>query len=67
MSTQRIPKYVKEYNVQGYYGGWEDVTAEDNRKEARQRLREYRENDPQHAYRLITRRVPNPAYIAPSA
>ncbi|MBE3036952.1 MAG: hypothetical protein IMZ70_07740 [Candidatus Atribacteria bacterium] len=47
-----------EYTVQGNYGqGWEDVTAEDNRKEARIRLQEYRENEPQYAHRLITRRV----------
>lgn len=42
--------------VQGNYGyGWDDERFEDNWKEARQRLREYRENGP-GAYRLIQRR-----------
>lgn len=47
------------YVVQGNYGyghGWEDVTAEDDRKQARQRLKEYIENSP-GAHRLIKRRV----------
>ena len=49
---------VAEYIVQGNYGqGWEDVTAEDTRSEGRARLREYRENDPSHAHRMITRRA----------
>lgn len=40
----------------GYGDGWEEVTAEDDRAEARARLREYRENDP-YAIRLrIVRR-----------
>lgn len=50
-----------EYVVQGRYPGahgWEDVTAEDSRSEARQRLKEYRENCPEYPHRLITRRVP---------
>jgi hypothetical protein len=43
--------------VQGAYGqGWEDVTQEDARKEARMRLLEYSENEPQYPHRLITRR-----------
>lgn len=47
-----------EWNVQGSYGcGWEDVTAEDSYREARARLREYRENQPQYPHRLIKRRI----------
>lgn len=44
------------YVIQGYYGsqyGWEDVCAETERGEAVDRLREYRENDPDHGYRMI--------------
>lgn len=43
-----------EFQVQGYFGvhGWECVTAEPERSEARARLQEYRANDPQHAYRM---------------
>lgn len=64
---KRINKWLKEYVVQGNYGyghGWEDVTAEETYREARQRLKEYRENSP-GAHRLITRRVINPDYVAP--
>lgn len=53
-----MPKYVNEWTVQGDYGqGWEDVTAEDTRSEARARLREYNANEPQYAHRLVCRRV----------
>jgi hypothetical protein len=41
--------------VQGNYGyrdGWEDLTTEDTYKVARQRLKEYRENEPYVAHRL---------------
>ena len=47
-----------EFMVQGAYGqGWEDLTSEDNRPEARERLREYKENELSYDHRLITRRV----------
>ena len=47
-----------EFIVQGSYGqGWEDVTAEDFLFQARCRLREYRENEPQYPHRLIKRRI----------
>ena len=42
--------------LQGNYGqGWEDLTAEDTKKEIRQRLKEYQENEGGN-YRLIVRR-----------
>lgn len=51
---------TKDYwEVQGNYGpahGWEMVTCEDSYSEARQRLREYRENEPQYSFRLRTKR-----------
>lgn len=53
------PKWGTEFVVQGNYGyghGWEDVASEDTRNEARERLREYRENSP-GLHRLISRRV----------
>jgi hypothetical protein len=49
-----------EYIVQGnYHSGddWEDVTSETTRKEAKERLKEYRENEPRYSHRLIKRRV----------
>jgi len=42
------------FTVQGFYfGAWEDETSEDTRKEAIERLKEYRLNMPQYLYRLI--------------
>ena len=39
-------KTYDEWQIQGLYSGqWEEVCAEDNRKEAFQRLKEYRENE----------------------
>ena len=56
MAYKRLTR--DEYTIQGNYGqGWEDVTAEDTRPEAKNRLKEYRENEPQYAHRLIKRRV----------
>ena len=53
MTYQRKTRDV--YDVEGNYGygdGWEAVTAEDNRKEARERLKEYRENEPGTPFRI---------------
>lgn len=55
----RVRKTRNVHVVQGNYGyghGWEDVTAEETRKEALARLREYRENEPGVPFRLIRRR-----------
>lgn len=42
-----------EWEIQGNYGqGWEMVTTEDNQADARQRLREYNENEPQYPHRI---------------
>ena len=58
-SGARVAKTKLVHVVQGNYGyghGWEDVTAEDTRKEAMARLREYRENERSVPFRLIRRR-----------
>lgn len=50
---------IVEYVLQGNYGyghGWEDLCAEDTRKEARERLREYIENEGGN-YRIVRRAV----------
>ncbi len=55
-----IRKTRDEYEVQGNYGygrGFECVTTEDTRREARARLREYRENEPGVPFRLKAVRV----------
>lgn len=47
------------WDVEQYTGpqyGWEVVTAEDRRKDALARLREYRENQPDYPVRLRPRR-----------
>lgn len=58
MSYKRKTKDV--YEIQGYYGhghGWETLTTEDTRKEAREMLRCYNENEPQYPHRIKTKRV----------
>ena len=45
------------FTVQGLYAGnWEDETSETTRREAIQRLREYRENMPEYPHRLVKTR-----------
>ena len=59
-------KYLYQWIVQGHYGyhGWEDVTADDNRRIARAELRTYRNEEPQYPHRLIYGRRPNPDFVA---
>ena len=53
-----LRKTRDEYEVEGHYGyGWECVCTEETRKEARERLKEYLDNEPQYAHRLRKRRV----------
>jgi hypothetical protein len=47
-----------EYEVQGNYGqGWEMVTTEDDPNEAKKRLQEYDENEPQYPHKIVKKRV----------
>ena len=49
---------MHEFDIQGDYGrGWETVCAASTAAEARQRLREYRENEPHYAHRIKRRRT----------
>lgn len=44
--------------LEGNYGcGWEYILEESTREEGMERLREYRENQPQFPVRLIKKRV----------
>jgi hypothetical protein len=55
-----IIKTTDEYQVQGNYGyghGYEEVTSEQTRKEARLRLKEYRENELGVPFRIVHKRV----------
>ena len=55
-----IRKTRDEWEVQGYYGseyGWETVTAADTLTEARDYLRDHRENEKGVSFRLKKKRV----------
>ena len=57
--SKRVRKTRDIYVVQGNYGygdGWEDVTAEETRKEILDRLREYRDNEPGVPFRWRRKR-----------
>ena len=54
-------KFVYLFVVQGYYDsyyGWEDLTQSEDYKEARNNLKDYRDNEP-GPHRLIKRRELN--------
>lgn len=54
-----VRKTRDEWVIEGNYGyGWDEVCAEDSRREAVARLREYRENEPRYAHRVRLTRVP---------
>lgn len=64
MKPKRVTKWINEYVIQENCGyGWDDSTSEETMKEAKAQLKCYRENV-SHATRIITRRIPNPAYTA---
>jgi len=51
-------KTIDEYEIQGYYGqGWECVTTEETRKEAKEQLDCYRKNEIFNAHRIVKKRV----------
>lgn len=59
MAGKYIRKTRDYFAVEQYTGpqcGWEEVTAEDERREARDRVREYRENQPEYPVRWRRRR-----------
>lgn len=55
-----VRKTVDSFEIQGYYSsqyGWEAVTTEESRKEAKERLKEYRENENTVSFRMVKKRV----------
>ena len=63
--TKKMNKYLYMWVVQGYYvdqHGWEDLTQSESYKDAKENLRDYRENDPYGWHRMIQRRVKNENY-----
>ena len=58
--TKPNHKVKDEWYIQGYYSkeyGWEEVSAYDNIKEAKDDLKAYRENQPEYPHRLRKRRI----------
>lgn len=53
-----IRKTEDVFYILGFYPGygWEEETAETTREEAKQRLREYRENQPEYSHKIIKKR-----------
>jgi hypothetical protein len=47
-----------EFEIQGKYGSaWECVTTEETKAEALKRLKEYNENEPMYAHRLVRKKL----------
>lgn len=58
MAYVRKTKDVFEVQVNyGYGHGFECVYTEETRKEARERIKEYQENAPEYAVRIVCKRV----------
>jgi len=56
-----VRKTHDEYEIECFYtesGSWEYVLTAENHRNARDILKDYRNNDP-HPYRIKKRRVPN--------
>ncbi len=59
----RVNKYLYGWKLYVHYGqGWEYELFEETWKEARERLKEYRENCPQYPIKAVRGREPNPHY-----
>jgi hypothetical protein len=53
-----IRKTYDEYQIWSNYGyGWEETCAEETYKEAKERLKEYRENQPQYPHKIVKRQI----------
>lgn len=55
-----VRKTKDEYQLlcnYGYGDGWEVVLTEETLKEAKERKKEYLENMPQYAYKIVKKRV----------
>lgn len=52
-------KTQDEYQIHADYGqGFEEVTAENTRKAAKEQLKCYRENEPGIVFKIVKKRVP---------
>ncbi len=57
----RERKTEDEYQIHQFFGkgngGWEEVCCETNWSDAKQRIKEYRENMPEYPVKIIKKRV----------
>lgn len=61
--TKKDNKYIYGYKLYINYGqGWEYELFEESLREIKQRSKEYRENAPQYARKIVSGREPNPHY-----
>lgn len=58
-----MDKYINEWQILVNYGqGWEYEIAEASYREAKKRIKEYRENAPQYLVKLKYAKIINPLY-----
>ena len=56
-TTKRKNKYEYLFVIQGNYGyGWDDFISTENYREAKARLKDYRDNEKKYSHRMIQRR-----------
>jgi hypothetical protein len=48
-----------EWEVQGFYGQWECLTTEESRQDAKNTLKDYRNNEGNVVHRIVKVRVKN--------
>ena len=55
----RERKTYDEYQIHQHFpgSGWEEVCAETTRKEAQERRKEYRENQPEYPVKIVKKRI----------
>lgn len=52
-----VRKTVDTWEIQGFYhGSWELETTETSRKDAKERIKEYRQNMPSVSHRIVKKR-----------
>ena len=53
-----IRKTEDVYSIMGNYGsGFEEVTTEETMEDAKQMLKDYRENLPQYPHKIVVKRI----------
>jgi len=50
-------KTIDEYQIWSYWEGWEEVCAAETYKEARELLKDYRDNERSTPHKLVKKRI----------